>query len=98
MRIPDKLIMYKKLYLIEIVRYGDPELSVQTFTITDDFDKIEYEMILYNQFRGGKYPAYYVTELNMNEFNLQPRKRVRFDIQNEDGKWIAKPTGSDQKP
>lgn len=86
---------YKKVYLIEIIRYGNA--GVQTFTIADDLDKIEYEMILYNQFRGGKYPAYYVTELNMNEFDLQPKKRIRFDIMKDDGQWIVKPAGKDFK-
>ena len=86
-----------KVYLIEIIRYGNPVLGVQTFTITDNFDKIESKMIRYNQNRGGKYPSYYVTEFNLNEFNLQQKPRTRYDIRiNSEGVWVAHETFKDQ--
>lgn len=79
----------KTLYLIEILRYGDPT-QFQTFTITDSPNKIEEEMIKYNQYRGGKYPSYYVTEIQMNEFDLQPKRRILYEIRRgDDGKYYA---------
>jgi hypothetical protein len=86
----------KKVYLIQIIRYGNG--STQTLTITDDPSKIEEEMIRYNQFRGGKYPAYYVTEINLNEFDLQLKSRTRYDIYYDDGTPKVRKTGEDQLP
>jgi len=89
--------MNTPLYLIQIIRYGYDDTPPQTLTITDDSSKIEEEMILYNQFRGGKYPAYYVTEIIPNEFDLQRKPRTRYDIRvDTDGHYIVEKTGEDQ--
>lgn len=51
------------MWLVEIIRYGNPELGVSIYGVFDDYELIRQTMKEYNIYRGGKYPAYYVTEL-----------------------------------
>jgi hypothetical protein len=53
-----------KYFLVEIIRYGDASLGTSIFGIFDDYDLILPTMFDYNEQRGGKYPAYYVTVLD----------------------------------
>ena len=59
-------------YLVEVIRYGDPSLGVQFFGVFDDRDLIHQTLTEYNTYRGGKYPAYYVTPTQMNPVKMQP--------------------------
>jgi hypothetical protein len=52
-----------KMWLVETIRYGKPEFGVSIFGVFDDFSLISQAMKEYNDFRGGKYPAYYITEI-----------------------------------
>ena len=54
----------KMTYLVEVIRYGNPSLGVNRYGIFDDFAKIASTMASYNSYRGGKYPAYFVTEFS----------------------------------
>jgi hypothetical protein len=55
----------KKMWLVEIIRHGNPELGVYIYGVFDDYERIHSTMTEYNQFRGGKYPAYYVTPIGV---------------------------------
>ena len=63
--------MSEKAYLVEVIRYGDPELGVQFFGVFTDYDSIRGIMEDYNSYRGGKYPSYYVTEITTNASEMQ---------------------------
>ena len=71
----------KKYYLVEIIRYGKDKLGVYPYGIFDNFDEIESKMKKYCDWRGGKYPAYYVTEVVLNptldDETFFDRKRFR---------------------
>jgi hypothetical protein len=74
-----------KLFLVEIIRYGNPKLGVQPFGVFDDIQNIHKTMKEYNQYRGGKYPAYYVTECSLNEEeSLMHNKRTMYDLEQSD--------------
>jgi len=51
------------MYLVEIIRYGSPELGVSVYGVFNDYELIHSTMTEYNEYRGGKYPAYYVTPI-----------------------------------
>lgn len=57
------------MWLVEIIRYGHPELGVSIYGVFDDYELIHPTMVEYNNFRGGKYPAYYVTYFD----NINPK-------------------------
>ena len=59
------------VYVVEVIRMGDPELGVQFFGVFDDLDVIHKTMANYNVRRGGKYPAYYVIESELNPSKMQ---------------------------
>jgi hypothetical protein len=70
------------LYLVEIIRYGNPSLGVSIFGIFDDFEKIVPAMREYNFRRGGKYPWFFVTRLppiNPGDPDFSP-ERTRYDL------------------
>ena len=71
-------------FLVEIIRYGNEELGTQYYGIFTVFKDIAPEMRRYNEYRGGKYPAYYVTSLNLNPgagnpTDLRQAKRIRYE-------------------
>ena len=70
----------KRAWIVEIIRYGSPDLGVHLFGVFDDFDAIAPIMREYNYNRGGKYPAYYVTRVFINDEEVFNHKRERFDI------------------
>lgn len=69
-----------KLYLIEVIRYGSVELGVHYYGITDKFEAIAEEMYIYNNYRGGKYPEYFVTEFVLNDLDLKNRVQYRYNV------------------
>lgn len=69
------------LYLVEVIRYGDPKLGCQAYGVFDCFNKIAPEMKAYNSFRGGKYPAYYVQELDLNPKDISRYPKVRYEVE-----------------
>jgi hypothetical protein len=71
-------------FLVEIIRYGCEELGTQYYGIFTAFKDIAPEMRRYNKYRGGKYPSYYVTPLNLNPSAYNPTdlrhaKRIRYE-------------------
>lgn len=66
------------MWLVEIIRYGNPALSfVSIYGVFDDYELIHPTMVEYNKYRGGKYPAYYVTPIgvvNPKDDNVGSRK------------------------
>ena len=69
------------IYFVEIIRYGDVSLGTQAYGVFDDFNKILPTMTEYNSYRGGKYPAYFVTEFaEMNPDHTDFPKRKRYEI------------------
>lgn len=69
------------IYLVEAIRYGNPSLGVHRYGIFDDFSKIAPTMAEYNSYRGGKYPAYFVTEFSeMNPSDTVFPKRERYEV------------------
>ena len=72
----------KEIYLVEIIRFGNPDLGVHTFGVFDDVERIAPAMTAYNVYRGGKYPAYYVTNMgvmNPNDSDFCPRAFYEVD-------------------
>jgi hypothetical protein len=70
-----------KYYLVEIIRYGDPKLGTSIFGLFDNYELIQPTMFDYNEQRGGKYPAYYVTELDeINNTDCQFPKRTYYTL------------------
>jgi hypothetical protein len=71
--------MYK---IVEIIRYGKPDLGVQVFGVFDlPIEDILSIMREYNVFRGGKYPAIYVQEFpKINPTDLCISDRYRYDL------------------
>jgi len=67
-------------YLVEIIRYGKDELGVQLFGVFTERDIIHETMIDYNNYRGGKYPAYYVQGVEVNPTDLVVHDRIRYNI------------------
>ena len=73
------------IYLVEIIRYGDPKLGVHKYGLFNDFSKINTTMAEYNSYRGGKYPAYFVTEFSeMNPVHTAFPERKRYEVSYED--------------
>ena len=69
------------IYLVEIIRYGNVELGVHRYGVFDDFAKIAPNMAEYNSYRGGKYPAYFVTEFSeMNPSHTAFPERKRYEV------------------
>jgi len=73
----------KELYLVEVVRFGNPDLGVHVFGVFDDFEKIAATMAEYNAYRGGKYPEYYITNIGVvnptdTEFNRRHGYKVEY--------------------
>jgi|DEB0MinimDraft_6_1074348.scaffolds.fasta_scaffold02597_14 hypothetical protein len=69
------------IYLVEIIRYGNPSLGVHRYGVFDDFAKIAPTMAEYNSYRGGKYPAYFVTEFSeMNPSDTDFPERKRYEV------------------
>ena len=68
--------MNMKLFLVQTIRYGNDDLGVHLHGIFDETVDIHLMMSQYNSYRGGKYPAYYITELTLNEEELFDKKRV----------------------
>lgn len=74
------------LFLVEIIRYGNPDLGVQLFGVFDNFEKIAPTMALYNSYRGGKYPSYYVTVFEgVNPTDDSLVNRVRYNLKEHSG-------------
>ena len=74
------------IYLVEIIRYGNVELGVHRYGVFDEFAKIAPTMAEYNSYRGGKYPAYFVTEfseVNPSHTDFPKRKRYEVCYENE---------------
>lgn len=72
------------IYLVEVIRYGNPSLGVNRYGVFDDFSKIAPTMAGYNSYRGGKYPAYFVTEFSeMNPTHTDFPKRNRYEVSYE---------------
>jgi len=74
------------IYLVEVIRYGNPSLRVNRYGVFDDFAKIAPTMAQYNSYRGGKYPAYFVTEfseMNPSHTDFPERKRYEVTYENE---------------
>jgi hypothetical protein len=72
----------RELFLVEIIRYGNPSLGVSIFGIFDDLQKIIPAMREYNFRRGGKYPSIFVTRLpqiNPKDPDFSP-ERTRYDL------------------
>lgn len=71
------------MWLVEIIRYGNPELGVSVYGVFDDYELIHSTMTGYNTFRGGKYPAYYVTPIGVvNPKNDNVGSRTRHEVGN----------------
>ena len=71
----------KEIYLVEAIRFGNTDLGVHTFGVFDDFEKIAPIMAEYNAYRGGKYPAYFVTNVGVvNPVHLVHNKRQRYEV------------------
>jgi hypothetical protein len=71
------------MWLVEIIRYGNPELGVSVYGVFDCYELIHPTMTEYNQYRGGKYPAYYVTEIGpVNPKNDNVGSRTRHEVGN----------------
>lgn len=63
------------MFIVEIIRYGNPDLGVHPF---ENFDDIQPTMDEYNRFRGGKYPSYYVIE-TFDPIHVEgPHKRIYY--------------------
>lgn len=56
----------KTLYVVEIIRYGDPKLGVHLFGVFSNLKGLHERMVEYNSYRGGKYPSYRITEMFVN--------------------------------
>lgn len=71
-----------KVYFVEIIRYGSVALGVQPYGIFDNVEEIQKHMFEYNQYRGGKYPEYYIREVDTDHFEncMGTATRVRFDV------------------
>lgn len=54
------------VYVIEIIRYGDPKLGVYLYGVFTTLEGLHEQMVEYNKYRGGKYPSYRVTEVKLN--------------------------------
>lgn len=54
------------VYVIEIIRYGNPQLGVYLYGVFSTLEGLHEQMVIYNKYRGGKYPSYRVTELMMD--------------------------------
>jgi hypothetical protein len=71
------------MYLVEIIRYGNPELGVSVYGVFDNVELLHQTMKEYNQYRGGKYPAYYVTPIGeVNPKNDNVGSRTRHEVGN----------------
>lgn len=70
----------RMVYIVEIIRYGAPELGVQFFGVFDDLDVVHEKMKEYNEYRGGKYPEYYVTETPINPDKIHAGEKVRYEV------------------
>jgi len=69
------------VYVVEIIRYGSPDLGVQLFGVFDlPIDEILKRMRVYNEQRGGKYPAVYITKVSMNPSDLTGAERVEYGL------------------
>lgn len=56
-----------KLYLVEILRYADPG-QPQLYGIFNKSKKEIFKIMgEYNDYRGGKYPAYRITEFKLDK-------------------------------
>jgi len=80
------------MYVVEIIRYGKPNLGLTTFGIFDNIDDIFSTLLKYNSLRAGKYPAFYVQEFKVIN-NEEPDfyGRIRYDIllNKEDGNYYV---------
>jgi hypothetical protein len=68
------------VYVVEIIRYGDDAQGIHMFGAFTDIDVLHNTMIEYNNFRGGKYPEYYVTELRVDQSDTAFPTRVRYKV------------------
>lgn len=69
------------MWVVEVIRYGNPELGIHFYGVFDNYDLIYPTMKEYNNFRGGKYPAYYVTKisgLNPKDCDFSERILIQF--------------------
>jgi hypothetical protein len=56
-----------KLYLVEILRYADPK-NPQFYGIFNKTKKEIFDIMnQYDEYRGGKYPAYRITEFELDK-------------------------------
>lgn len=56
------------MYVVEILRYGDPALGVQVYGVFDmSREEIIAMMKEYNDYRGGKYPVIRLYNCDLNE-------------------------------
>jgi hypothetical protein len=69
------------MYVVEIIRYGKPNLGLTTFGIFDNIDTVFSTLIKYNSLRAGKYPAFYIQEFkSINNEEPDFYGRIRYDI------------------
>lgn len=57
----------KKIYVIYLIRYGEPTLGRYLFGFFDNPEKAHLKAKSYNEYRGGKYPQYEIIEYAFNE-------------------------------
>lgn len=76
-------IQDSKLYIVHIIRYGSPELGVYFYGVFDSMERVHQEMRIHNNYRGGKYPEYYVTETELNPNDQMQENRVRYNVKGE---------------
>jgi len=75
-----------KMWLVEIVRYGNPELGVSVYGVFDNYELIRPTMKEYNNYRGGKYPAYYVTPIGpVNPKDDNVGSRTLYEVKDSNG-------------
>lgn len=55
------------MYLIHILRHGDAKLGRGLFGIYTSLDRAFRDVCEYNQYSGGKYPAFDFLEMPINE-------------------------------
>jgi hypothetical protein len=59
-----------KMFLVEVIRYGDTKLGVHPFNFYKTKQEIFDRMPDYNMYRGGKYPSFYVSECIITEVSI----------------------------
>lgn len=69
-----------KLYIVHLIRYGNLDRGVYFYGVFDSLERVHIEMRIHNNYRGGKYPEYYVTETVLNPKDQMRENRVRYSV------------------